>query len=155
MNRLEGKLTGKGLKVAIVTSRFNEFITDRLTDGAVSALKRHGVSEAGITTVVTPGCLEIPLAVKKLAVGGKYDAIIALGAVIRGATPHFEYVAAESAKGLASISLASDIPVINGILTTDSIEQAVERAGSKAGNKGSSAASAAVEMASLMAQMEG
>jgi len=153
LNRLEGKLAGDGLKVAIVTSRFNEFITDRLAEGAVQALVRHGVEEANITSVATPGCLEIPLVVKKLVDKGGHHAVIALGAVIRGATPHFEYVAAESAKGLASISLASGVPVINGILTTDSIEQAVERAGSKAGNKGASSAAAAVEMASLIDQI--
>lgn len=146
---LNGSLDGKGKKFCIVLSRFNDFITEKLNEGAVDCLVRHGVDKETIDFVRVPGALEIPFAVDKLASTGKYDALIALGAVIRGATAHFDIVAAESAKGLASISLNRGVPVINGIITTENIEQAVERAGTKAGNKGWDAALSAVEMADL------
>lgn len=133
---LEGHLIGTGMKVAVVVSRFNEFITKKLLDGALDSFKRHDVAEEDITVAWVPGAFEIPLAAKKLAESGKYDAVVALGTVIRGATPHFDYVNAEVAKGVAATSLQTGIPVIFGVLTTDSIEQAVERAGTKAGNKG-------------------
>ncbi|MCM3742303.1 6,7-dimethyl-8-ribityllumazine synthase [Oceanobacillus luteolus] len=148
-NIIEGNLIGTGLKVAIVAGRFNEFITDRLLSGAEDALRRHGVNEEDITIVWVPGAFEIPLAAKKLADKGKFDAVITLGAVIRGATPHFDYVSSEVTKGVANTGLDSDVPVIFGVLTTDSIEQAIERAGTKAGNKGFEAAVTAIEMGNL------
>lgn len=144
----EGKLEARGFKFGLVASRFNEFITNKLVDGARDALVRLGASEDDITLHLVPGALEIPIVVGNIV--DKYDAVIALGTVIRGETPHFEYVAAESAKGLAQISLESKKPVINAILTTDNIEQAVDRAGAKSGNKGFNAAQSAVEMVNLL-----
>jgi 6,7-dimethyl-8-ribityllumazine synthase len=154
MNIIEGNLVGTGLKIGIVVSRFNEFITNRLLDGAVDALKRHGVQDDDITVFWVPGAFEIPLAAKKLAGYGGFDAIITLGAVIRGATPHFDYVSNEVAKGVANIGIQSEVPVIFGVLTTDSIEQAIERAGTKAGNKGWDAAVSAIEMGNLYKRLE-
>ena len=149
-NILEGQLTAAGLRVAIVASRFNDFITSKLVGGAVDTLVRHGADDGAIDVVWVPGAFEIPLLAQRLATSGRYDAVICLGAVIRGATPHFDYVAAEVAKGVGQVGLAAGIPVLFGVLTTDTIEQAIERAGSKAGNKGSDAAMAAMEMVSLM-----
>jgi len=146
---IEGKLDAKGLRVGLLVSRFNSFISDRLVEGAIDALLRHGAVKEDISLVRVPGAYEIPSAAKKMAESGRYDAIVCLGAVIRGATPHFDYVSAEVSKGIASVSLESGIPVAFGVLTTDTIEQAIERAGSKAGNKGFDAAMAAVEMANL------
>lgn len=154
MNIIEGNLVGTGLKIGIVVSRFNEFITNRLLDGAVDALKRHGVQDDDITVFWVPGAFEIPLAAKKLAGYEGFDAIITLGAVIRGATPHFDYVSNEVAKGVANIGIQSEVPVIFGVLTTDSIEQAIERAGTKAGNKGWDAAVSAIEMGNLYKRLE-
>jgi 6,7-dimethyl-8-ribityllumazine synthase len=154
MNVLEGKLAGEGLKIALVVSRFNSFITERLVEGALDCLRRHGVADTGLTMVRVPGAWEIPLAAKKLAEGRAYNAVICLGAVIRGSTPHFDYVAAEVSKGIAQVSLESGIPILFGVLTTDTLEQAVERAGSKAGNKGYAAAEAALEMVNLLRNME-
>ncbi|KAF0816232.1 MULTISPECIES: 6,7-dimethyl-8-ribityllumazine synthase [unclassified Cytobacillus] len=150
---IEGHLVGTGLKMAIVVSRFNEFITGKLLSGAEDALKRHGVSEEDVTVVWVPGAFEIPLAAKKLSQSGKYDAVITLGTVIRGATPHFDYVSGEVAKGVSNIALQSGVPVIFGVLTTDTIEQAIERAGTKAGNKGWEAAVGAIEMGNLYRQL--
>jgi 6,7-dimethyl-8-ribityllumazine synthase len=147
---LEGKLLAENKKFALVVSRFNDFITDKLVGGAIDALMRSGASDADIEIVKVPGAFEIPLIAKKMAEKGIYDAVICLGAVIRGATPHFDYISAEVTKGIAMASMEAGIPVIFGILTTDTIEQAIERAGTKAGNKGWSAAIAAVEMANLM-----
>lgn len=146
---IEGQLIGEGKRFAIVVSRFNDFITEKLLGGAMDALTRTGAKDKDIDIIKVPGAFEIPLAAKKLAHGDKYHAVICLGAVIRGATPHFDYVSAEVSKGVASVSLDSGIPVAFGVLTTDTIEQAIERAGSKAGNKGFDAAMAAVEMANL------
>ncbi|WP_280768296.1 6,7-dimethyl-8-ribityllumazine synthase [Salipaludibacillus daqingensis] len=145
----EGHLIGTGLKVGIVVGRFNEFITSKLLGGAEDAFKRHGVSEDDIDVAWVPGAYEIPLIAKRMAESGKYDAVVTLGTVIRGSTPHFDYVCSEVSKGVASVSLSSGVPVIFGVLTTDSIEQAVERAGTKAGNKGWEAAAGAIEMANL------
>ena len=150
MQVYEGNLIGEGLKVAIVVGRFNDFIGSKLLDGALDALKRHGLAEADVHVAWTPGAFEVPLVSKKLAESGRYDAIICLGAVIRGSTPHFDYVAGEVAKGIAKINLDSGVPVIFGVVTTDSIEQAIERAGTKHGNKGWQAAVSAIEMANLM-----
>lgn len=150
----EGHLVGSGLKIAIVVSRFNEFITNRLLSGAEDALKRHGVEEENVSVIWVPGVFEIPLAAKKLADSNKYDAVITLGTVIRGATPHFDFVSNEVAKGVASTSLASGVPIIFGVLTTETIEQAIERAGTKAGNKGWEAAVNAIEMGNLYKTME-
>ncbi len=150
---VQGDLSGKGLKFGIVAARFNDFITSRLLEGALDALQRHGVAESDIEIVKVPGSYEIPLAAKTLARTKKYDAVICLGAVIRGATPHFEYVSAEVSKGVAAVSLEIGLPVIFGVLTTDTIEQAVERAGTKSGNKGWDAALSAIEMANVMKQM--
>jgi 6,7-dimethyl-8-ribityllumazine synthase len=152
-NAIEGKLDATGLKAALVASRFNDFIVSRLVSGAIDALVRHGAAHADITVVRVPGAFEIPQAVANLARSGKYSVVIALGAVIRGSTPHFEYIAAEVAKGVAQTALESKIPVSFGVLTTDTIEQAIERAGSKAGNKGAEAAMAAIEMADLLKQL--
>ena len=149
-NILEGQLTGAGLRVAIVAARFNEFITSKLVGGAVDTLVRHGADDGAIDVVWVPGAFEIPLLAQRLATSGRYDAVICLGAVIRGATPHFDYVAAEVAKGVGQAGLASGMPVVFGVLTTDTIEQAIERAGTKAGNKGADAAMAAMEMVSLL-----
>ena len=147
---VEGQLIGKGKRFGIVVSRFNDFITEKLLGGALDGLLRTGVKESDIYVIKVPGAFEIPLAAKKVAQGGKYDAVICLGAVIRGSTPHFDYVCAEVSKGVAQVSLDSEIPVIFGVVTTDSVEQAIERAGTKSGNKGWSAAMSAVEMANLM-----
>lgn len=146
----EGSLVGTGLKIGIVVGRFNDFITSKLLSGAEGTLKRHGVEDEDIAVAWVPGAFEIPLAAKKMAASGKYDAIITLGTVIRGSTPHFDYVCSEVAKGVANISIEENLPVIFGVLTTDTIEQAVERAGTKAGNKGADAAVSAIEMANLM-----
>jgi len=146
----EGMLLGKGLKFGVVVSRFNEVITTRLLDGAKDSFLRHGVAEPDIDVAWTPGSLEIPLVAKKLAESGKYNAIVCLGAVIRGGTSHFEYVAAEVNRGIARISLETGVPVIQGIITADTLEQAIERAGAKAGNRGWRAASNAIEMANLL-----
>ena len=150
VNFIEGNLQYTQGQFAIVCARFNGFVVESLLAGAIDTLKRNGVEAASITVVKTPGAFEIPVAVQALAQSGNYNAIIALGAVIRGATPHFDIVANESAKGLSAIALDHGIPVINGILTTDSIEQAIERAGTKAGNKGAEAAAGAIEMVNLM-----
>lgn len=148
----EGKLVGTDLKVAIVVSRFNDFITNRLLDGAKDTLVRHGVEDSNIDVAYVPGAFEIPLVSKKLAQKGEYDAVITLGCVIRGATSHYDYVCNVVAKGVSKANDVSDIPVIFGVLTTESIEQAVERAGTKAGNKGAEAAVSAIEMANLLKQ---
>jgi 6,7-dimethyl-8-ribityllumazine synthase len=148
-NCFEGKLDAAGLRFGIIVSRFNSFISERLLEGALDALRRHGADEATIDVVRVPGSFEVPLATQRLATSGRYDALICVGAVIRGATPHFDYVASEVAKGVAQVSLASGVPVAFGVLTTDTLEQAVERAGSKAGNKGFDAAMTAIEAANL------
>lgn len=149
MKVIEGKIDATGIKVAIVASRFNEFITSKLVGGAIDCLKRNNADENNISIAWTPGAFEIPSVTKKLAESKKFDAIICLGAVIRGDTPHFDYVAAEVSKGVAQVGLNANIPVIFGVVTTDSIEQAIERAGTKSGNKGFDAAMAAIEMANL------
>lgn len=154
MKIIEGKLEAKGLKFGIVVSRFNEFITSRLLEGALDALIRHGVIETDIEIVRVPGSFEIPLIAKKLAQSGRFHAIICLGTLIRGATPHFDYIAAEVSKGIALVSLETSIPVSFGIITADTIEQAIERAGSKSGNKGWDAALVAIEMAKVMEQLK-
>jgi 6,7-dimethyl-8-ribityllumazine synthase len=146
----EGMLLGKGLKFGLVVSRFNEFFSKKLLEGAQDALLRHGVSEDGIDIAWTPGSFEIPLIAQKLAETKKYNAIICLGAVIRGGTPHFEYIAAEVTKGIAQVNLSTGVPIIYGVITTDTLEQAVERSGTKAGNKGFDAAVSAIEMANLV-----
>jgi 6,7-dimethyl-8-ribityllumazine synthase len=146
----EGKISGEGKKFAVIVSRFNDFISDRLLNGALDALARHGANDEDIDIVKVPGSFEIPLMAKKMAQKEKHDAIICLGAVIRGSTPHFEYVSAEVSKGVALVGLESGIPVIFGVITTDTLEQAIERAGLKSGNKGWAAAVAAMEMANLM-----
>ncbi len=149
MNIIEGHLGGKDFRIGIVVSRFNSFITEHLVAGAEDALKRHGIAAEKITVIWVPGAFEIPLVAKKAAESGKYDAVICLGAVIRGSTPHFDYVAAEVSKGVATVGMTTGVPVIFGVLTTDNIEQAIERAGTKAGNKGWDAAMSALEMADL------
>lgn len=149
---VEGDLQGQGVKVAIVVSRFNSFITERLLDGALDALRRHGVDEKGIDVFRVPGAFELPLAVRKAA-GRKVDAVIALGALIRGGTPHFDYLSAEVTKGIAQVTLETGVPVSFGVLTTDTVEQAIERAGTKAGNKGAEAAQSAIEMVNLLRKM--
>lgn len=154
MKTLEGNLVAQGTKVAIVVGRFNEFIVSKLLGGALDGLKRHGVLDDDITVAWVPGAFEIPLVAKKLAASDKYDAVICLGAVIKGHTPHFDYVCAEASKGIASVSLNTEKPVIFGILTTDSIEQAIERAGTKAGNKGYDSAVTAIEMANLLKNLD-
>jgi len=146
----QGLLIGKGLKFAVVISRFNELITSRLLEGAKDALLRHGVEEEDIDVAWTPGCFEIPLIAKKMAQSGKYHAVICLGAVIRGGTPHFDYVAAEVNRGIGRVSLDSGLPVAQGIITADTLEQAIQRAGAKEGNKGFDAALSAIEMANLV-----
>jgi 6,7-dimethyl-8-ribityllumazine synthase len=153
-NFYEGNLVGSGLKIGIVVGRFNEFITSKLLSGAQDALKRHGVSESDVDIAWVPGAFEIPLIAQKMANSKKYDAVITLGTVIRGSTPHFDYVCNEVAKGVSKINLDTGIPVIFGVLTTDSIEQAIERAGTKAGNKGWDVAAGAIEMANLCRNME-
>lgn len=155
MSVYEGNLIGTGLKVGIVASRFNELLSSRLLAGAMDALTRHGVAEEDVDMAWVPGAFEIPFVARKMADSARYDAVIALGVVIRGGTPHFEYVAAEVAKGVASASLASGVPVMFGIITADTIEQAVERAGTKSGNKGWAAAEGAIEMANLLRSMAG
>jgi 6,7-dimethyl-8-ribityllumazine synthase len=150
---IEGSLVSKGKKFGLVVSRFNEFISNKLLAGALDALQRHGVKDDEITVAWVPGSFEIPVAAKRMADSGKYDAVIALGAVIRGGTPHFDYVAAEVSKGVAQVSLSGKTPVMFGVLTTDTIEQAIERAGAKAGNKGFDAAVAAIEMVNLLEQI--
>lgn len=156
MKTFEGKLVAPaGARFALLVSRFNEFVTGKLLAGAVDALTRHGVAEGDIDVVWSPGSFEIPLLAKRLAASGSYTAVVCLGAVIRGGTDHYEYVASEVSKGVAQVSLETSVPCIFGVLTCDTLEQAVERSGAKAGNKGSDAAVAAVEMANLLAQLPG
>ncbi|MBN1867458.1 6,7-dimethyl-8-ribityllumazine synthase [Candidatus Sumerlaeota bacterium] len=152
---IEGQLAAQGIRVAIVTSRFNSFVTNRLEEGALDALVRHGASDGDIAVFRTPGSFEIPLLADKLAKSGKYDAVICLGAVIRGGTPHNTYIASEVAKGIAQAALSSGVPVVFGVLTTDTVEQAIERAGAKSGNKGYEAAMTAIEMVNLYKKVEG
>lgn len=147
---IEGHLDAKGFRFGIIVSRFNSFICDRLLEGAVDTLTRHGAEDGQMTVVRVPGAFEIPLAAQKMANSGKYDAVICLGAVIRGGTPHFEYVSSEVTKGIAAVSLDSNVPVSFGVLTTDTVEQAIERAGTKAGNKGAEATMSAIEMVNLL-----
>lgn len=154
MKMYEGKLIAQGLKFGIIVGRFNEFIGGKLLSGALDGLKRHGALESEIEIAWVPGAFEIPLIAKKLAKSNKYDAVICLGAVIKGSTPHFDYVSSEVSKGIASVSLETEIPVIFGVLTTDTIEQAIERAGTKAGNKGYDAAITAIEMANLLREFK-
>ncbi|MCS7163390.1 MAG: 6,7-dimethyl-8-ribityllumazine synthase [Thermodesulfovibrio sp.] len=153
MKVIEGKLEAKGLRFGIIVSRFNDFITSRLLEGAIDALVRHGANKEDIEIVKVPGSFEIPLIAKKLAQSGKFNAIVCLGTLIRGATPHFDYIAAEVSKGIALVGLETGIPVSFGVITADSIEQAIERAGSKAGNKGWEAAIVAIEMARVIEQL--
>jgi 6,7-dimethyl-8-ribityllumazine synthase len=153
MKIIEGEVSGKGLKFCIVASRFNDFITTKLIDGAVDALRRHGTAEKDITVIRVPGAFEIPMTVKRLAEKAEHDAIIALGTIIRGATPHFDYVASEASKGIALATMETGVPIAFGIITADTIEQAIERAGSKAGNKGWDAAITAMEMANLLKKL--
>lgn len=150
---IEGKIVAKGMRFGIVASRFNDFISSRLIEGAMDALTRAGADEKGITVVRVPGAFELPLAAKKMAKSGRFDAVLCLGAVIRGATPHFEYISAEVSKGIAAVGLETEVPVVFGVLTTDTIEQAIERAGSKAGNKGWDAAMTAIEMVDLLRKL--
>jgi 6,7-dimethyl-8-ribityllumazine synthase len=152
---LDGQLSAKGLKIALVASRFNSFIVERLVDGALDAIVRTGGSAEEVTIARCPGAFEVPQVARRLVEAGGYDAVVCLGCVIRGATPHFDYVAGEATKGVGALALSARIPIIFGILTTDSIEQAVERAGTKQGNKGFDAAMAAIEMASLFNQISG
>lgn len=151
---IEGRISAEGFRFAILVSRFNDFISSKLVEGAMDALKRHGGKEDQVSLIKVPGAFEIPLAAKKLAESGKFNAIICLGAVIRGSTPHFDYVAAEVSKGIAQVALESRVPVTFGVLTTDNLEQAIERAGSKSGNKGWDAAIAAMEMVNLFKQIK-
>ena len=153
MKTLEGKLTAKNMKIAIVVARFNEFITSKLRSGCIDCLIRHEAADEDLTVAWVPGAFEIPMAAKKLAESGKYDAVICLGAVIRGATPHFDYVCAEASKGIAQVSMQTGVPVAFGVLTTENIQQAVERAGTKAGNKGVDCAMTAMEMVNLFKEM--
>jgi len=150
----EGNLVGHGLRFGIVVARFNEFITSKLLEGALDGLRRHGVDEANVDVAWVPGSFEIPVVARKLAQSGRYDAVLCLGAVIRGSTAHFDYVAGEAAKGIGAVALQTGVPVIFGVLTTDTIEQAIERAGTKAGNKGFDAAVTGIEMANLLAAIE-
>jgi 6,7-dimethyl-8-ribityllumazine synthase len=152
---LEGNLTGNGKRFAMVVSRFNSLITERLVEGAVDCLQRHGADSSDLTLIRVPGAWEIPVAAKRAATSRSYDGVICLGAVIRGGTPHFDYVAAEVSKGVAAVGMESTVPVTFGVLTTDTIEQAVERAGTKAGNKGWEAAEACLEMVSLFRELDG
>lgn len=154
MNTFEGKVVSKNIKIGIVVSRFNDFITSKLLSGAMDGLKRHDVADEDISVAWVPGAFEIPLIAKKMASSGKYDAVICLGAVIRGATSHYDYVCNEVSKGIASVSLESEIPVMFGVVTTDNIEQAIERAGTKAGNKGYDCALGAIEMVNLIREIE-
>ena len=151
---LEGQLTAKGLRFAIVVSRFNSLVTQRLLDGALDALRRHEADENSVTIAWTPGSFELPLVAQKFAKSGKYDAVICLGCIIRGDTPHFEYVASETAKGIAQVMLDTGVPVVFGVVTADNLEQALERAGAKAGNRGFDAAMTAMEMANLLRKIE-
>lgn len=151
---IEGKLNAEGIKVGIIVGRFNSFIGERLLEGALDALIRHGADDSQITVARVPGAFEIPLAAQKMAQSGKYDALICLGAVIRGSTPHFDYVAAEVTKGIAHVTLSSGVPVAFGVLTTDTIEQSIERAGTKAGNKGFDAAMTIIETVNLFREMD-
>ncbi|UQB41479.1 6,7-dimethyl-8-ribityllumazine synthase [Thiomicrospira microaerophila] len=153
MKTIAGDLVAKDMKIGLVVGRFNSFIVEHLVSGAVDSIKRHGGSEDNIEQVLVPGAFEIPLAAQKMAASGKYDAVVALGAVIRGGTPHFDYVAGECAKGLGQVMLNQNMPVVFGVLTVDSIEQAIERAGTKAGNKGGEAALSAIEMVNLLKQI--
>ncbi len=153
MRTFEGNLSAEGLKVNVVIGRFNEFVGSKLLDGARDALRRHGMDEADLSVTWVPGSFEIPLVAKKAAKSGSYDAVITLGAVIRGDTPHFDYVAAEVTKGIANASLETETPIVYGVLTTDTIEQAIERSGTKAGNKGYDAAMSAIEMANLFKEL--
>ena len=153
MKTLEGKLTAKNMKIAIVVARFNEFITSKLLSGCIDCLIRHEAADEDLTVAWVPGAFEIPMAAKKLAESGKYDAVICLGAVIRGATPHFDYVCAEASKGIAQVSMQTGVPVAFGVLTTENIQQAVERAGTQAGNKGVDCAMTAMEMVNLFKEM--
>jgi len=153
MKIIEGELKAEGLRFGIVVSRFNDFITSRLLDGALDALLRHGAAEADIDVVKVPGSFEIPVVAKRIAMKGTFDAVICLGTVIRGATPHFEYVAAEVSKGIASASMQTGVPIAFGVITSDTIEQAVERSGTKSGNKGWDAALSAIEMAQVMKKL--
>lgn len=153
-NMVEGKLSAEGFRFAIIVSRFNDFISSRLVEGAMDALVRHGAVDEQVFLIKVPGAFEIPVAARKLGETGRYDAVICLGAVIRGATPHFDYVAAEVSKGIAAVALESKVPVTFGVLTTDNLEQAIERAGSKSGNKGYDAAMAAIEMVNLFKVLE-
>ena len=153
-NTVEGRLSAEGFRFAIIVSRFNDFICSRLADGAMDALLRHGADEEKLLLVKVPGAFEIPFVAKRLSQTGQYDAVICLGAVIRGATPHFEYVAAEVSKGIANVALESNVPITFGVLTTENLEQAIERAGSKSGNKGYEAAVAAIEMVNLLKGLE-
>ncbi|MCK4965006.1 MAG: 6,7-dimethyl-8-ribityllumazine synthase [Dehalococcoidia bacterium] len=155
VKRYVGKLLGEGLKFAVVVSRFNDFITSKLLEGAQDTLSRHGVRDADIDIAWTPGSFEIPLIAKKLAESGRYDAVVCLGAVIRGGTPHFDYIAAEVSKGIAKVGLDTGLPVILGVVTADTLEQAIERSGAKAGNYGSQAALHAIEMANLGKAIKG
>ena len=154
MNILEGKLVAEEIKIGIVVARFNDFITSRLLGGAMDSLKRHNVPEENVDVAWVPGAFEIPLIASKMAKSGKYDAVICLGAVIRGATSHYDYVCNEVSKGIASVSLETGVPVMFGVVTTDNIEQAIERAGSKAGNKGAECATGAIEMINLIRSMD-
>lgn len=153
MNILEGKLTAKDMRIGIVASRFNEFITSKLVSGALDGLKRHDVKDEDIDVAWVPGAFEIPLIASKMAASGKYDAVICVGAVIRGSTSHYDYVCNEVSKGIAQVSMASGIPVLFGVVTTENIEQAIERAGTKAGNKGYDCALSAIEMVNLIREM--
>jgi 6,7-dimethyl-8-ribityllumazine synthase len=150
---IEGGLTVSGARFCVVVARWNSFVVDSLESGAIDTLKRHGANEADITVVRVPGAFEMPVALQKIAASGEYDGIIALGAVIRGGTPHFEYVAGECVKGMAQVSLSHGVPIAFGVLTVDSIEQAIERAGTKAGNKGAEAAASTIEMVNLLKQL--
>lgn len=154
MNTFEGKIVADDVKIGIVVARFNDFITSKLLGGAIDGLKRHDVPEDNIDVAWVPGAFEIPLIASKMAKSGKYDAVLCLGAVIRGATSHYDYVCSEVSKGIAQVSLKSEIPVMFGVLTTDNIEQAIERAGSKAGNKGFECATGAIEMINLIREIE-
>ncbi len=155
MKIYEGQLIARGYRFALVVSRFNEFISNRLLDGAIDCLKRHEADEENIDIIWVPGAFEIPAAAQKIAQSGRYDAVVCLGAVIRGSTPHFEYISSEVAKGVARVGLDSGVPAVFGIITSDTLEQAIERAGTKSGNKGWAAAQSAIEMADLMRRLEG
>lgn len=155
MTNYEGNLVATDRSFAVVASRFNEFIVSSLLDGALDAIRRHGGDEQAVDVAWVPGCYEVPLAAKRLALSGRYDAVICLGVVIRGSTPHFDYVAGAASNGVSSVALETGIPAIFGVLTTETIEQAIERAGTKAGNKGFEAAASAIEMASLMKELPG